>query len=515
MSRSRRHFLTQTSLGLLGAAAACRATPQQSAAPPTAGMPPAFGTGPVAGPEVSASTFAAAEPLMQVTMKRGRPCDGCRQLADEHGAVLRAPHRAAQGGARSGGRARVALGSDPARAEGGRGPRSIHTQQQRARSAARQRRGHRLRAGVAPLAMDRAAHAHLGTPHQHLSAAPAAIRSEAALRHHAHARAGARAGETGGRRDRRRPLPRPAPRHPVGRQGSVDTAGIATTYGAEPFRNRIPTEDAAIVKRLHEAGAVLVAKLSLGALALNDIWFGGQTMNPWLLEEGASGSSAGPGAAVAAGLVGFAIGSDTLGSIVDPSMRCGIDRAPPHVRPRAAHRRDDALLVARHARSDDPQRRGCPARARRHYRTGRRRRLERAEQARFRCQRAGHWIARRLLPRLDEGESRDRRGPRRAEPDQDARHDARRGDASRLAVRLADADPLRRSGRVLRGADAERRTGSAEGAGAGRVAQLVPPGAIPLCRRFRAGRSAPAQGGRRDGAHLFAGGCAAGALAPR
>jgi Asp-tRNA(Asn)/Glu-tRNA(Gln) amidotransferase A subunit family amidase len=72
------------------------------------------------------------------------------------------------------------------------------------------------------------------------------------------------------------------------------------------------------------AGAVLVAKLSLGALALNDIWFGGQTMNPWLLEEGSSGSSAGPGAAVGAGLVGFAIGSETGGSIVSPTMRCGV-----------------------------------------------------------------------------------------------------------------------------------------------------------------------------------------------
>jgi Asp-tRNA(Asn)/Glu-tRNA(Gln) amidotransferase A subunit family amidase len=78
------------------------------------------------------------------------------------------------------------------------------------------------------------------------------------------------------------------------------------------------------VQRLQDAGAVLVAKLSLGALALNDIWFGGQTMNPWLLEEGSSGSSAGPGAATAAGLVGFAIGSETGGSIVSPSMRCGI-----------------------------------------------------------------------------------------------------------------------------------------------------------------------------------------------
>ncbi len=104
----------------------------------------------------------------------------------------------------------------------------------------------------------------------------------------------------------------------------LDTAGIRTTYGAEPYRDRVPTEDAAVVKRLHEAGAVLIAKLSLGALALNDVWFGGQTMNPWLLEEGASGSSAGPGAATAAGLVGFSIGSETEGSIVSPSMRCGV-----------------------------------------------------------------------------------------------------------------------------------------------------------------------------------------------
>jgi Asp-tRNA(Asn)/Glu-tRNA(Gln) amidotransferase A subunit family amidase len=78
------------------------------------------------------------------------------------------------------------------------------------------------------------------------------------------------------------------------------------------------------VQRLQEAGAVLLAKLSLGALALNDIWFGGQTMNPWLPEEGASGSSAGPGAATAAALVAFSIGSETGGSIVAPSMRCGV-----------------------------------------------------------------------------------------------------------------------------------------------------------------------------------------------
>src|SRR6202008_2129741 len=91
-----------------------------------------------------------------------------------------------------------------------------------------------------------------------------------------------------------------------------------------PYRNRVPNEDAAVIRRLNRAGAVLVAKLSLGALALNDVWFGGQTKNPWLLEEGSSGSSAGPGSATAAGLVGFSIGSETEGSIVSPSMRCGI-----------------------------------------------------------------------------------------------------------------------------------------------------------------------------------------------
>jgi len=116
---------------------------------------------------------------------------------------------------------------------------------------------------------------------------------------------------------------------PWGAKDLLDTAGIPTTYGAEPYRDRIPAKNAAVVDRLAEAGAVLVAKLSLGALALNDVWFGGQTMNPWLVEEGSSGSSAGPGAAVAAGLVGFAIGSETGGSIVSPSMRCGVNGLRP------------------------------------------------------------------------------------------------------------------------------------------------------------------------------------------
>jgi len=110
---------------------------------------------------------------------------------------------------------------------------------------------------------------------------------------------------------------------PYGTKDLLDTAGVRTTWGAEPFRNRVPKEDATIVARLRAAGAVLVAKLSLGALALNDVWFGGRTSNPWFLEEGSGGSSAGSGAAVSAGLVPFAIGSETFGSIVDPCIRCG------------------------------------------------------------------------------------------------------------------------------------------------------------------------------------------------
>jgi Asp-tRNA(Asn)/Glu-tRNA(Gln) amidotransferase A subunit family amidase len=111
---------------------------------------------------------------------------------------------------------------------------------------------------------------------------------------------------------------------PWGVKDLLDTANIRTTWGAEPFKDRVPTTDGTVVARLHAAGAVLLAKLSLGALALNDIWFGGETRNPWLLAEGSSGSSAGSAAATAAGLVGFAIGSETGGSIVSPSSRCGI-----------------------------------------------------------------------------------------------------------------------------------------------------------------------------------------------
>ena len=110
---------------------------------------------------------------------------------------------------------------------------------------------------------------------------------------------------------------------PWGAKDLFDTAGIATTWGAMPYKDRVADFDAAVVRRLEAAGAVLVAKTTLGALASGDVWFGGRTCNPWNTEEGSGGSSAGSAAAVAAGLCGFAIGTETLGSIVSPSMRCG------------------------------------------------------------------------------------------------------------------------------------------------------------------------------------------------
>lgn len=110
---------------------------------------------------------------------------------------------------------------------------------------------------------------------------------------------------------------------PYGVKDLFDTAGIVTTWGALPFKDRRPAADAGVVRLLRDAGAVLVAKLSLGELAMGDEWFGGRTNNPWRPAEGSSGSSAGSCAAVAAGAVPFAIGTETLGSIVSPSMRCG------------------------------------------------------------------------------------------------------------------------------------------------------------------------------------------------
>ena len=114
---------------------------------------------------------------------------------------------------------------------------------------------------------------------------------------------------------------------PWGAKDLFATKGIKTTWGAEPYRDQVIDYDATVVERLRDAGAVLVAKLSMGALAQGARWFGGVTRNPWVPNEdqqGSSGSSAGPAAATSAGLVGFSIGTETLGSIVSPSSRCGV-----------------------------------------------------------------------------------------------------------------------------------------------------------------------------------------------
>ncbi len=110
---------------------------------------------------------------------------------------------------------------------------------------------------------------------------------------------------------------------PFGVKDLFDSKGIRTTWGAEPYMNRVPDEDATCVDRLHKAGGVLMAKLSMGALAQGDLWFEGRTNNPWNIERGSSGSSAGSASATSAGLVGFALGTETLGSIVSPSTECG------------------------------------------------------------------------------------------------------------------------------------------------------------------------------------------------
>ncbi len=110
---------------------------------------------------------------------------------------------------------------------------------------------------------------------------------------------------------------------PYGLKDLFDTHGIRTSWGAVPFKDRVPGRDARVVELLRRAGAVLLGKTTLGALAYGDIWFGGKTRNPWNLNEGSSGSSAGSASATAAGLCAFAIGTETLGSITSPCQRCG------------------------------------------------------------------------------------------------------------------------------------------------------------------------------------------------
>ena len=116
---------------------------------------------------------------------------------------------------------------------------------------------------------------------------------------------------------------------PWGAKDLFALPGHPTTWGAKPYENQMRGEKAAVIERLEDAGAVLLAKLALGALAMGDVWYGGKTRNPWKPEQGSSGSSAGSAAAAAAGLAGFTLGTETLGSIVSPCARCGVSGLRP------------------------------------------------------------------------------------------------------------------------------------------------------------------------------------------
>jgi Asp-tRNA(Asn)/Glu-tRNA(Gln) amidotransferase A subunit family amidase len=323
MKDSRRRFLTSASLGVVGATVgALELASAQTASPP--GAPSAFATSPPVGPEVSAATFAEAEKLMQVQLSSQEAHDAAGSwreamapLYERRTGPKKLQLEATLAPASRWEPNQYGQKTDPAK------DRFVRSQMEAKPLPARD--ADIAFASVAQLShwietrqlsSERLTQIYL-TRLQRFDPklrCVITLTRELALKQAKRADAEIAAGKYRG------------PLHgiPWGAKDLLDTAGIATTYGAEPFKDRIPTADATVVRRLHEAGAVLVAKLSLGALALNDIWFGGQTMNPWLLEEGSSGSSAGPGAATAAGLVGFAVGSETGGSIVAPSMRCGV-----------------------------------------------------------------------------------------------------------------------------------------------------------------------------------------------
>ena len=322
MSKDRREFLKQSALGLAATAIAPAAqTPPEL--PP--GAPPAFGTGPKTGPEVTPATFAEAAKLMQIQLTQGE-----REQAAKNWQVSMAPLYERRTGPR-----KVAIDDqtapasrwDPASIPGAQ----IGAKQDRFVTTNRPSRPLPTKeediayAGITDLASwikskqltsERLTTICLNRLERFQPRINAVITltRDLALQQARKADQEIQRGQYKG------------PLHgiPWGAKDLLDTKGIPTTYGAEPYRNRIPDTNGAVAERLEKAGAVLVAKLSLGALALNDIWFGGQTNNPWLPEEGSSGSSAGPGAATASGCVPFAIASETGGSIIGPAMRNGV-----------------------------------------------------------------------------------------------------------------------------------------------------------------------------------------------
>ncbi len=322
--KTRRDFLTQAPLGLLGAVVAGGALAQtgETTTPPP-GSPGAFNTAPPVGPKLTTATFAEAEKLQQVTMTEAQRAmavanwptsmaglaerrTGPRKVALEEGLAPATTWFPAMG------RAHVGPAHDrfmPSKVTA----TPLPAKDEDIAFASVAQLGEWIR--TRKLTSTRLTRIYLDRLKRFDPQLRCVITlcEEHALKQAAQADQEIAAGHYRG----------PLHGMPWGAKDLLDTAGIATTYGAEPFKDRVPKDDGAVTRKLNEAGAVLVAKLSLGALALNDIWFGGQTMNPWLPLEGSSGSSAGPASATAAGLVAFAIGSETQGSIISPCMRCG------------------------------------------------------------------------------------------------------------------------------------------------------------------------------------------------
>jgi Asp-tRNA(Asn)/Glu-tRNA(Gln) amidotransferase A subunit family amidase len=329
MPQSRRRFLARTTAGLVGAAAVARRVsaipgPDRKVTPPPPGMPTVFGTAPPVGPEITPATITEAQKLVRIEFTDSEKS----QIAETW------PRMMAGSMERRTGPKKLAIEPEVAPATlwnpmipgvppgptrdrfvasaAAPGPLPKKDEDIAFATVCAQAAWIKSRA----LTSERLTRIYIERCERYDPKLRSIITltKDVALAQAKEADAEIAAGKYRG------------PLHgiPYGVKDLLDTKDILTTYGAEFYRDRVPRADSAVVARLHNAGAVLLAKLSLGALALNDVWFGGQTMNPWLLEEGSGGSSAGPGAATAAALVSFSIGSETGGSIIDPTMRCGL-----------------------------------------------------------------------------------------------------------------------------------------------------------------------------------------------